>query len=446
MKKQGQNDAANANANANAKAPITNSTGSVPGISTGRIKAPPVCRVPALRKMNMSAEKISEWCFQPAHVLALQKGNNNVNGNSNGSSNSSDSGVGEADADANTARSGTVTPPTCTMDGNSTNVQNNTNGNGNGNNNNDMTVDQWADFKNSILQRTESRNGRDHQRFANDAQTGHKIRLTTGSVPIMRDGRILLISSSRKEEWILPKGGWESDERMEDSALRETYEEGGILGKLGPKLKEIDYETRKAKKRRLELESFKKNLNRPSPDPVPVRVPPLPVTKDLVQNCSSTASSVYHSEDDMMQGSEHNKDNGNRVGNGNENSMDVVSKLPLAAQKDQMKTNQHQECGNVRDRSEVDTGSICSTASFASDTSSSCGHVRLSMFPLYVLEVREHWPESGRARKVVDIDTAIEMMKSRPEFHQVLLEVKERGYHLKPYSRIHIDCDKENDT
>ena len=58
------------------------------------------------------------------------------------------------------------------------------------------------------------------------------------------------------------------------------------------------------------------------------------------------------------------------------------------------------------------------------------------LFPLYVLEVREHWPESGRARKVVEIDTAIEMMKSRPEFYQVLIEVKEKGYHLKPHRRI----------
>jgi hypothetical protein len=58
-----------------------------------------------------------------------------------------------------------------------------------------------------------------------------------------------------------------------------------------------------------------------------------------------------------------------------------------------------------------------------------------------VLEVREHWPESGRARKAVDIDTAIEMMKSRPEFQQVLVEVKEKGYHLKPHGRIQSEVD-----
>jgi hypothetical protein len=85
---------------------------------------------------------------------------------------------------------------------------------------------------------------------------------------------------------------------------------------------------------------------------------------------------------------------------------------------------------------DADAKSLCSIASCRSDASSSCGYVRLTMFPLYVLEVREHWPESGRARKVVEIDTAIEMMKSRPEFYQVLIEVKEKGYHLKPHRRI----------
>jgi hypothetical protein len=63
----------------------------------------------------------------------------------------------------------------------------------------------------------------------------------------------------------------------------------------------------------------------------------------------------------------------------------------------------------------------------------------MAMFPLYVLEAREHWPESGRARKVVDIDTAIEMMKSRPEFHQVLVEVKKKGYHLNPCGKLQSD-------
>lgn len=99
---------------------------------------------------------------------------------------------------------------------------------------------------------TVSRQGRDLQRWDTDQRTSSLIRLTTGAVPITNDGRIVLVSSAKKREWILPKGGWESDESIEESALRETFEEAGLLGVLGPRLSDITFETRKAKKRRLE--------------------------------------------------------------------------------------------------------------------------------------------------------------------------------------------------
>ena len=51
------------------------------------------------------------------------------------------------------------------------------------------------------------------------------------------------------------------------------------------------------------------------------------------------------------------------------------------------------------------------------------------MIPLFVTEVKEHWPESGRGRKVVHIDEAIEIMSNRPEFQTVLHEVKRKGFH-----------------
>jgi hypothetical protein len=86
-----------------------------------------------------------------------------------------------------------------------------------------------------------------------------------------------------------------------------------------------------------------------------------------------------------------------------------------------------------------DNESFGSVASVTSEHSSSANSVRMIMFPLYVLEVREHWPESGRARKVVDIDTAIQIMESRPEFQKVLLEVKEKGYHLMPRENEKLD-------
>ena len=58
-------------------------------------------------------------------------------------------------------------------------------------------------FQSKLLLRKESRQGRSGQRWGDDDQT---IRLVTGCVPILRDGRVLLVSSSRKPAWILPKG------------------------------------------------------------------------------------------------------------------------------------------------------------------------------------------------------------------------------------------------
>jgi hypothetical protein len=54
----------------------------------------------------------------------------------------------------------------------------------------------------------------------------------------------------------------------------------------------------------------------------------------------------------------------------------------------------------------------------------------MTLFPLYVSEVLERWPESGRIRKAVDIDEAIKILESRSEFHAILLEVKAKGLHL----------------
>jgi 8-oxo-dGTP pyrophosphatase MutT (NUDIX family) len=43
----------------------------------------------------------------------------------------------------------------------------------------------------------------------------------------MLDGKVVLISSAKKK-WIVPKGGWEDDESAEQSAVREAYEEAGV--------------------------------------------------------------------------------------------------------------------------------------------------------------------------------------------------------------------------
>ena len=39
---------------------------------------------------------------------------------------------------------------------------------------------------------------------------------------------VLLVESNRRNDWIFPKGGWESDEKDEECAKREAFEEAGV--------------------------------------------------------------------------------------------------------------------------------------------------------------------------------------------------------------------------
>ena len=206
-----------------------------------------------------------------------------------------------------------------------------------------------------------SRNGRQTQRWFTDPATQRLYRMTTGCVPVLQDGKILFISSSRKAEWILAKGGWETDEAMEESAIRETFEEAGVLGIIGPVLGEIEYETRKAKKRRMEQEEAQR-----------------------------TAKKIREAHGGAKE-----------------------APSPAAA--------------TAPSKSDGDTCSV------ASEQSQNYTHVRMSLFPLYVTDVRKSWPEEGRLRKAVDIDEAIRMTESRPEFQAALKELKERGLHIPKY-------------
>uniref|UniRef100_H3GDP9 RxLR effector protein n=1 Tax=Phytophthora ramorum TaxID=164328 RepID=H3GDP9_PHYRM len=47
-------------------------------------------------------------------------------------------------------------------------------------------------------------------------------------------GDVLLVSSSnaRKNDWLLPKGGWDKGETVEKAAMRELIEEGGVGGTI----------------------------------------------------------------------------------------------------------------------------------------------------------------------------------------------------------------------
>jgi diphosphoinositol-polyphosphate diphosphatase len=41
-----------------------------------------------------------------------------------------------------------------------------------------------------------------------------------------------MVQSSRRGHWVIPKGGWENDETVEEAAKREAWEEAGIVCKI----------------------------------------------------------------------------------------------------------------------------------------------------------------------------------------------------------------------
>lgn len=62
---------------------------------------------------------------------------------------------------------------------------------------------------------------------------------------------ILVITPQRKGKGMLfPKGGWETDEAIEDAALRETMEEAGVLGQVQGKLGTWNFENNNNKKKK----------------------------------------------------------------------------------------------------------------------------------------------------------------------------------------------------
>lgn len=72
-------------------------------------------------------------------------------------------------------------------------------------------------------------------------------RLVAGVVPLTEDKTfVLLIQSTRRKGWVLPKGGWESDEECTEAAEREAWEEAGIYVQIDYDLGDI-IETRPPK-------------------------------------------------------------------------------------------------------------------------------------------------------------------------------------------------------
>ena len=65
-------------------------------------------------------------------------------------------------------------------------------------------------------------------------------RLVAGVVPLTADKRyVLLIQSTRRKGWVLPKGGWETDEECTEAATREAWEEAGITIEINYDLGDI---------------------------------------------------------------------------------------------------------------------------------------------------------------------------------------------------------------
>ncbi|KAE9973249.1 hypothetical protein BLS_003683 [Venturia inaequalis] len=71
-----------------------------------------------------------------------------------------------------------------------------------------------------------SRTGREKQRYGAQGE-----RLVAGLVPLSQDNYyVLLIQSTSRSNWVLPKGGWETDEATaQEAAQREAWEEAGIV-------------------------------------------------------------------------------------------------------------------------------------------------------------------------------------------------------------------------
>ncbi|XP_057777546.1 nudix hydrolase 17, mitochondrial isoform X1 [Salvia miltiorrhiza] len=83
-----------------------------------------------------------------------------------------------------------------------------------------------------------ARTGRNLQRYNNQHH-----RLVVGCIPYRYkcekmngssedELEVLVISSKKTEAMMFPKGGWESDESVEEAACRESLEEAGVVGKV----------------------------------------------------------------------------------------------------------------------------------------------------------------------------------------------------------------------
>jgi len=221
-----------------------------------------------------------------------------------------------------------------------------------------------------------SRAGRDYQKWS--VQDDHRrTRHVTGTVPILRDGRVLVISSRRKPTWILPKGGWEVDETLPESALRETFEEAGVWGTLGKPYPAFVYPAGRTHN----SNNDHHNTVASSPllsDETTIVDPP----SDDSTMATSTTDSRHHLSND---------------------------------------SSNHNDNKSIADSSESDNNTKLEKPGKTIPYT----HVELVLFPLYVKEVRDEWPEqSFRKRQLLTVEQAMVELKERPEFVAALRELQ----------------------
>ncbi|XP_058736115.1 nudix hydrolase 4-like [Vicia villosa] len=93
-----------------------------------------------------------------------------------------------------------------------------------------------------------SRTGRDLQRYDVDG-----CRQIVGCIPYRyrrkeeheKELEVLVISTQNGNGMQFPKGGWETNESMEQAALRETIEEAGVIGNIESKLGKWSYKSKR---------------------------------------------------------------------------------------------------------------------------------------------------------------------------------------------------------
>ena len=254
-----------------------------------------------------------------------------------------------------------------------------------------------VDANAKVSKEVESRQGRSLQRWAIDPKSGRSVRLVAGCVPILKDGRVLLISSSKKVEWLVPKGGWELDECLEEGAIRECFEESGVLGTLGPKFDEFIVETRKARKIRLELEEMMRKK---------------PESANFCSGCSvlSQLSEEDHLlSEDMSDISEKASHHAPVVTPHSDSSCPAPETPKTGVRVTFQLADSATEAVNYTISDLVPlTEPVKSimTEETGSTSSLTHTHVVMTLFPLYVQQVQDSWPEMTRIRRAFSIDGA----------------------------------------